>query len=110
MASDIPDVNIFFDSQVLVVIQMFEKMVGRLKTEVNELRQTFRIALGEKIRERRTSAKKSLRAFAEDTGMSKSELSSIERGEHDISASWLPIIAEALDVSVSRLIPQTSAD
>lgn len=85
-------------------------MVKRSEIEQNGLGQTFRTALGKNVREIRHAAKKSLIELAEETGLSKSELSYIERGERDFGVSYLPILAEALNVPISELIPQPAVN
>ncbi len=55
--------------------------------------------LGKMIKHRRVYVDKSLRALAEETGISFSHLSKIERGEHTPSKEMLKTLAEHLEMS-----------
>lgn len=80
-------------------------MTEKLELERDRLRQSFKIALGANIRQIRRAAKKSLVELSKEVGLSKSELSHVERAERDLPVSYLPVLARVLDVSVSRLMP-----
>lgn len=60
--------------------------------------------LGRMIKHRRLYIDKSLRALANETGISFSHLSKIERGEHTPSKEMLKILAEHLEVSEYDLL------
>ncbi len=80
-------------------------MARKPKVEWSEHTQAFMIAVGENLRKKRLAAKKSLRELGAEVGLSKSQLSYIERGEREFSASYFDRFAQALDVPVHTLIP-----
>ena len=61
-------------------------------------------ALGETVRDLRTSAGYSQETFAYAVGMHRTYVGSIERGERDVGLRNLAKIAEALGMTPSRLI------
>ena len=80
-------------------------MARKPKVEWSEHTQAFMSAVGANLRKKRMATKKSLRALSAEVGLSKSQLSYIERGEREFSASYLDRFAQALDVPVHTLMP-----
>ncbi|WP_286689969.1 MULTISPECIES: helix-turn-helix transcriptional regulator [unclassified Aeromicrobium] len=63
--------------------------------------------LGHRVAARRTELGLSLASVAEAVGVHHSTLSRLERGQQDLGASHLPMLAQALDISVADLFPST---
>jgi transcriptional regulator with XRE-family HTH domain len=61
--------------------------------------------LGDRVAARRTELGLSLASVAEAVGVHHSTLSRLERGQQDLGASHLPMLARALDWSVADLFP-----
>lgn len=61
--------------------------------------------VGMQLKLRRTEARMSLDALSELTGVTKAQLSKIERGETDVKLSTLAVLrsALALDITVEKL-------
>lgn len=72
---------------------------GAPETALDLVRQ----ALGERVRELRRSARLTQGEVAEAVGMSRATIIRVEAGDHDIGASRLPALAEALGVDVGAL-------
>lgn len=64
-----------------------------------------RIALGAAVRERRLEQRLSQQTLAHTIGSSKSHIWRIESGRVGVGIDDLARIAEALDISVSKLLP-----
>ncbi|WP_251230631.1 helix-turn-helix domain-containing protein [Adlercreutzia aquisgranensis] len=64
-----------------------------------------RIALGAAVRERRLEQRLSQQTLAHMIGSSKSHIWRIESGRVGVGIDDLARIAEALDISVSKLLP-----
>ncbi len=64
-----------------------------------------RIALGAAVRERRLEQRLSQQTLAHMIGSSKSHIWRIESGREGVGIDDLARIAEALDISVSKLLP-----
>mgnify|MGYP006267026489 CR=1 FL=1 len=64
----------------------------------------FREALGVALRQRRASAKLSLRDVARQAGVSLGYLSEVERGHKEMSSELLTAVCGALGIDVSVLI------
>jgi transcriptional regulator with XRE-family HTH domain len=62
------------------------------------------VLLGKVIRSRRLEAGLSQEAFADDTGLDRSYIGGIERGEHNLALINLLKIARSLDISGSELL------
>jgi transcriptional regulator with XRE-family HTH domain len=60
--------------------------------------------LGERIRELRTGKGYSQEYLALECGVPSSQIGRMERGEVNASISYLPLIANALGVSVKKLV------
>ncbi|WP_370190319.1 helix-turn-helix domain-containing protein [Aeromicrobium sp.] len=61
------------------------------------------IELGQRVAARRAELGLSLATVAEAVGVHHSTLSRLERGQQDLGASHLPLLAEALGVEVGDL-------
>lgn len=66
--------------------------------------------IGMRIRERRKELKLTQEQLAEKADMDYRSIGAIERGERNITIESLSKVANALDVSVSYLLPQISKD
>lgn len=60
--------------------------------------------LGKRIKDERLKKKKSSEALAYEMGISKGNLSEIERGLRDVRLSTLSLIAQGLELSLSKLL------
>ncbi|HBD7397090.1 helix-turn-helix domain-containing protein [Legionella longbeachae] len=63
------------------------------------------LMLGNKIREMRKAHGFSQEAFASESGIDRSYMGSVERGERNVAALNLIKIAQALNVEVGELFP-----
>ncbi|NBU31256.1 MAG: XRE family transcriptional regulator [Actinobacteria bacterium] len=64
----------------------------------------LRHALGERLREARTTAGMSIRALSATAGVSVGYLSEIERGHKEVSSEILAAVCRALGVDVSSVV------
>ena len=71
----------------------------------SEGRRATLTELGRRVAARRTELGLSLASVADAVGVHHSTLSRLERGQQDLGASHLPMLAQALDISVSDLFP-----
>lgn len=62
------------------------------------------VKFGERIRELRRATGLSQEAFADHCGLDRTYISGIERGKRNVSLENLKVLAEALDVTLSRLL------
>lgn len=70
---------------------------------MNEKEREFLIKLGQRIKSQRTAKQITQMQFAFDCGLSRSQLVLIESGETNPKFTNLMRIAEALDMTVSKL-------
>ena len=59
---------------------------------------------GERVRELRKAACMSQEAFADHCGLDRTYVSGIERGKRNVSLQNLKVLANGLNVSLSRLL------
>jgi transcriptional regulator with XRE-family HTH domain len=64
-------------------------------------------ALGATVRRRRVRLNLSLGRLASKTGLSITELTRLESGQHDVKLLQLQAIASALDYALSELVSRT---
>lgn len=72
--------------------------VGRI------MKNNYKILLGKKIQDIRKSKKLSQRALADKLGKGNGTVSSIERGQRNVTIDTLEKIANALDIEVAELV------
>lgn len=64
----------------------------------------FRV-IGQRVRERRTLLAITQQGLARRTGISRSSIANLERGHQQMSLPQLYLIAEALGLDISQLLP-----
>ena len=68
------------------------------------MQQEILIALGQRVRELRKRKGFSQEAFADATGVHRTWMGAIERGERNLSFHNLVLISKALDITISQLV------
>lgn len=71
---------------------------------MSEDKSSYLIELGKHIRSERLKKNKSSEALAYEIGISKGNLSEIERGMRDVRIFTLKLIAEGLDTTLAKLL------
>lgn len=71
---------------------------------MEENKTKFLKILGKRIKDERLKLGKSSEALAYEMGISKGNLSEIERGMRDVRIHTLKLIAEGLECSISKLL------
>jgi transcriptional regulator with XRE-family HTH domain len=69
---------------------------------------SVRLALGTRVRELRTSRGLSQERLAELSGLHRTYISSLERGQRNVSVENLGALAQALDITIAELFPPNS--
>lgn len=78
-------------------------------SEADQLEQEVIAALGHAIRSRRLELSRSQELFAEQAGLHRTYVGSVERGERNVSLRNLLRIAHALEIRLSDLIASAEA-
>jgi transcriptional regulator with XRE-family HTH domain len=68
------------------------------------VQQEILIALGQRVRELRKRKGFSQEAFADETGVHRTWMGAIERGERNLSFHNLVLISKALGITLSQLV------
>ncbi len=70
------------------------------------LKRTFRLRVGEKIRDLRKKKRVRQSKLARVVGISPGALTNFEKGRRGISLDWLRTIADALDTPIAYFLPE----
>ena len=62
------------------------------------------VRFGKRVRELRRASGASQEAFADQCGLDRTYISSIERGQRNVSLENLKVLSKALNVTLSRLL------
>ncbi len=68
-------------------------------------KRTFRLRLGERIRDLRKKKRVRQYALARMVGISPGALTNFEKGRRSVSLDWLRAIADALDTPIAYFLP-----
>ncbi len=66
--------------------------------------QEFLLALGQRIRELRKKKRWSQEGFADITGVHRTWMGAVERGESNVSFTNLVLVSQALGITLSQLL------
>lgn len=72
----------------------------------DRLRESARVRFARHMRQRRLELGLSQEQLAEDCGLHRTYIGSVERGERNVSIDNMEKIADALAVEISRLLDQ----
>ena len=81
-----------------------------MPAKLEERRRKRLRAFGRRVRELRLHGELSQEALAESSGLHRTYIGSVERGERNVSLTNIHILADALNVPVQSLFPEPRAN